>query len=475
MQIVKLHLNYTFPYLFLFLFCFAFNSRAQYVNRPPVLSQQSGLSVQDSIDPTNLKKPFFQTNAVKIGFVPVLFFTASALTWDDREKIRETRNRYIPTFDNHYDNYLQYVPAASVYALNLAGVKGRNNLKRASISYAASIGIMAILVNSIKYTAKVERPDGSNNNSFPSGHSANAFMNATFLHKEYGELSPMYSISGYTMSTFTALGRELNNRHWISDVLAGAGIGILSTQLAYFFVDKFYKNDGDHVNEYKFKDPLERPSYLSLKMGYAWASRNLVENFDIGIHSKTGFEMGLEGAYYFNNHWGIGSDFSFVSFPISTENVSTVDPDLGTSSSSLVTESIGALNFTVGPHFTHHIAEKWLVQAKLGAGVSAGATGKLSLKIPNVDDDDNYLNNEFDILVYKPATAFKINTGLSFTYMLNSELGLTAYSDYNYSKPNFTYTLMDYGQDMDNPTQKIFKEKDDLSYIAAGLRITAFF
>lgn len=105
---------------------------------------------------------------------------------------------------------MQYAPAVGVYALNLAGVKGRNDLGRSTVSYAASALIMAVQVNSIKYTTKVKRPDASEKNSFPSGHTSNAFMNATFLHKEYGHLSPMYSVMGYSMGAFTSVGRGLN-------------------------------------------------------------------------------------------------------------------------------------------------------------------------------------------------------------------------------------------------------------------------
>ena len=50
--------------------------------------------------------------------------------------------------------------------------------------------LMATAVNSLKYSCKVMRPDGSTRNSFPSGHTATAFMAATMLHKEYGHLSP---------------------------------------------------------------------------------------------------------------------------------------------------------------------------------------------------------------------------------------------------------------------------------------------
>ena len=135
----------------------------------------------DSLENKNIlrEKPFFQKDLVKISAAPVMLFAASAATWGEREHIREIRNRYIPDFKVGYDDYLQYAPAAAVYGLKIAGVKGRNNIGRATLSYATSAAIMALLVNSIKYTAKVERPDGSARNSFPSGHTANAFNNAS--------------------------------------------------------------------------------------------------------------------------------------------------------------------------------------------------------------------------------------------------------------------------------------------------------
>ena len=362
-----------------------------------------------------------------------------------------------------------------MYALNLSGIQGRNNLGRATVSYAASAVIMGILVNSIKYTAKVERPDASAKNSYPSGHTSMAFTNATFLHKEFGHISPMYSVMGYSMGTFTAVGRGLNNRHWVSDVLAGMGIGILSTELGYFFVNKMYKNEGDRPGDYDFGDPLDIPSFLSLRVGYASASRNLVKNLELDIHSQAGFEVGLEGAYYFSQNWGLGADFSFVSFPISTNENSITDPDFGFLNAEIVTQSIGALNLTVGPHYTYQFAPKWLLQGKIGAGVTVGATGKISFKVDGIDNDNNILNDEFELLTYKPSTAFKMNGGLAVTYMLNSELGITAYSDYHYSNPIFTYTL---SEDVSDPeTNEIISsnEKNKFDYITAGLRLTAFF
>lgn len=414
-----------------------------------------------------------ENSSWRMGIAPALFFTASAVAWSHRTEAREIRNRYIPTFTNNYDDYLQYAPAAGVFALKAAGVKGRNKMGRAAVSYAASAGIMAILVNSLKYTTKVDRPDGSKANSFPSGHTSNAFMNATFLHKEYGVVNPVYSIAGYTASSLTGIGRNLNNRHWISDVLAGAGIGILSTQLGYLFVDRIYKDNGDWMTDYAFKSYSDKPSFLSLKLGYAHATRNLVDYFGIGVRSERGFELGLEGAYYFSRNWGIGADFSFVSFPISATG--KFDIPESQSQFEILTQPMGGLRFAIGPSYTYWFTPKYLLQAKLTGGVLEAAKGNVSVRWADYDDDNNIVNDEFDIVNFRPKRTWTAGTGLAFTRMLNRELGISLYGDYQYAKPSMTYEELP--NPLDPHQEYYFKEsgKGRFSYASAGLRITAFF
>lgn len=132
------------------------------------------------------------------------------------------------------DDFSQYSPLTSVYALNAFGIKGKNNFRDRSVIFATSYVIMATTVLSLKSIVKEERPDGSNNNSFPSGHTATAFAGAEFLWQEYKDKSIWYGIAGYAVATGTGLFRIYNNRHWLTDVTAGAGIGILSTKLAYW-------------------------------------------------------------------------------------------------------------------------------------------------------------------------------------------------------------------------------------------------
>jgi membrane-associated phospholipid phosphatase len=85
-----------------------------------------------------------------------------------------------------------------------------------------------------KRTSNVVRTDDSSTNSFPSGHTATAFMGAEFLFQEYKDVSIWYGISGYVIAAGTGLFRVYNDRHWFSDVATGAGIGILSTKITYW-------------------------------------------------------------------------------------------------------------------------------------------------------------------------------------------------------------------------------------------------
>jgi membrane-associated phospholipid phosphatase len=138
-----------------------------------------------------------------------------------------------PLFANHADNYLQYAPMVAVYGLNLAGIKGKHGIVDQTALYVLSVGIMASTTTTLKHMADRRRPDGADNYSFPSGHTANAFAAAEFLNQEYRDVSPWIGYAGYTVATATGALRMYNNRHWLSDVVAGAGMGIASTKLAY--------------------------------------------------------------------------------------------------------------------------------------------------------------------------------------------------------------------------------------------------
>jgi membrane-associated phospholipid phosphatase len=112
-------------------------------------------------------------------------------------------------------------------------MKSKNDLANEFILTAKSEMLMTVIVESMKYFIHDSRPDGSSDNSMPSGHTAQAFVSATLLDMEYRETSPWISVGGYICATATGFLRVDNNRHWASDVLIGAGIGIASVKVVY--------------------------------------------------------------------------------------------------------------------------------------------------------------------------------------------------------------------------------------------------
>lgn len=150
------------------------------------------------------------------------------------EPVKQAVHTNIFTGKYRFDDYIQYLPMASVYGLKLCGVKSRHDYIDATILLATSYAIMGITVNGIKYSARKLRPDGSSRNSFPSGHTATTFMGAELVRMEFWDTSPWIGVGAYAVAFTTGFMRMYNNRHWFTDVLAGAGIGILSVQAAYW-------------------------------------------------------------------------------------------------------------------------------------------------------------------------------------------------------------------------------------------------
>jgi PAP2 superfamily len=219
------------------------------------VAQQSAL---DSISNLNTSGTKTEANShkkysvLKSLIIPVSFITYGIIAQGNNGlrqldiSTRNTINTNHPDYKTKIDNYLQFVPAVSVYALNAFGVKGKNNLRDRTMIYALSTIISTGIVTPLKHITNVTRPDGSSDNSFPSGHTTTAFANAEFLRIEYKDVSPWYGIAGYAMAATTGTLRVYNNRHWVSDVVAGAGLGILSTKLAYWIYPsikrKIFKN-----------------------------------------------------------------------------------------------------------------------------------------------------------------------------------------------------------------------------------------
>ncbi len=189
---------------------------------------------QDSLTCNPLKKKEFYRSL----FAPTALISAGLLIKGSDDGlntiIRDVRNEALPDFHTNVDDYLQYVPIVTVYGLDLAGVKSKNDFGNRTALLIKSEILMEVIVYPFKEYSRELRPDSSTYNSFPSGHTAQAFVAATFLHKEFGKKSIWYSIGAYTCASAVGVMRILNNRHWLSDVLVGAGIGIVATNVVYY-------------------------------------------------------------------------------------------------------------------------------------------------------------------------------------------------------------------------------------------------
>lgn len=269
--------------------------------------------------PSKAQRATFTPDSLKKGSVitafefPALFIVSGLTLYGKPGKdFQSLRNGISPGFSTKLDDYFQYSPVALLYGLKIAGVEGRSSWKRLIVTNAISGVAMAAIVNGMKYTIKEPRPDGSENNGFPSGHTALAFMSANMIHHEYGlTRSPWYSAAAFGLASTTAVMRVLNNSHYVHQVLMGAGVGILSTELGYIVADAIFKERGNlRAGRNRVFGATDEPySYLGTSMGYNKII-NRINVSGVGLKSGWGATASLDGAWYLNNKWGIGINAS---------------------------------------------------------------------------------------------------------------------------------------------------------------------
>lgn len=151
-----------------------------------------------------------------------------------KNEIVEERNEHLPRFKTKLDDYLQFSPLVLAYGLDAMGVKSKTDFMNRSVILLKGEVLTIGAVTLLKKATHTQRPDGSAYNSFPSGHTAQAFAAATFLSEEYKDRYQWMPYVSYTIASSVGLLRVANNRHYISDVLVGAGIGYLSMKAAYW-------------------------------------------------------------------------------------------------------------------------------------------------------------------------------------------------------------------------------------------------
>ncbi len=172
-----------------------------------------------------------KNNFIKRQILPMSLIMTGALL--NIGTIKNTINDHTPHTNISLDNYLQYVPAGQIYLYDAIGFKHQNTVFNQTKYLLISQLVSGIVVHTLKNTTKITRPNGAAT-SFPSGHTTTAFVNATILYQEFKDTDPWLAYSGFVLATATGCLRLTNNKHWLPDVLTGAGIGILTVDLVYY-------------------------------------------------------------------------------------------------------------------------------------------------------------------------------------------------------------------------------------------------
>jgi len=414
-------------------------------------------------DSTTTKQKWYKTDTGKSllvagGLITVgtmmHFNTSFKVAW------RDEINRYLPDFHDPVDDVTQYIPYAAVFAFDAAGIRSQHSTYRKFSTIGTAIIVNLVVVQGLKYSIAEPRPDGSSNNSFPSGHTATAFMGAHIFHKEYKHRSPFYSIAAYTLATFTGVFRQLNNRHWISDVFAGAGIGIGSAELAYFLNDGWWKEKG--INEIEETNRVineSKPSFLGVKVGYA----SLVNATDVEnepeLEAKEGFKISFEGAYFFSRNFGVGGEIGFQSFPNSVS--AAVEAEFAALGLEVLPQSAGNRMYYFGPYFQIPFGKN-AIGANLHAGVISGPSTKITVRDTSQTLAADDVPAEYLLADYDPKSSFSYGTGAYYRRVLNKNLSIGAYFDYNIADLNYGVTYM---EDFNNGNPTYFpKENKTTNY-----------
>lgn len=336
------------------------------------------------------ERKFTNTPGYNILKCALPMFAASAMSISFDKRLKETRDFGWPTYKYKYDDYLQYAPLITKYGMKIGGVDGKATWGQMLTADVISAATMAAIVNGLKYSVKRMRPDNSKRNSFPSGHSATAFMAATMLQKEYGHISPWVSFAAYTPATLVAVSRMLNNRHWMSDVLFGAGVGIASVELGCYLSDLIFKNHTYGVVSDNKVDYSAVSSYIEYSVAY---SALMAPNYNVdGVAARGyyGISSSVSGAYLFNSGWGIGGTVNMMS--------ALLTKDAG---------MVGATQYMTGPEYSMSLIPRLFWNAKVHVGVGT-----------------NLFNQEPEELVFTSLA------GTSLLWKVSGTFGVRAYANF---------------------------------------------
>ncbi len=237
--------KYSFPLLL-----FIFTGLIGYSTDSPKIKNYTNFNSENIFHNDSIHKLNFRYADRKRGIrpyiAPALLISAGTFLHykpEIKHQFRDYAQSHFP-YHGSIDDYAQYAPMATVYSLHALGIKGKNNFGNVTAIALKSFALNGAIVTMLKHSYNEKRPNGTHH-SFPSGHTSKVFALAQVMHKEYGDKSIWFSIGAYSCATTVSVMRIARDAHWVSDVLAGAGIGMLSTELIY--LTHQYKWDNEHL------------------------------------------------------------------------------------------------------------------------------------------------------------------------------------------------------------------------------------
>ena len=253
-----------------------------------------------------MKFDYFSTLPLIRGIV----MTATTDKFNSRDVIFEYHEakkwHYLPTV----------TPLAAAWAMKAFGMEARSKTNRMAVANSIGLGLTCGFTELIKNSANELRPNGHDEKSMPSGHTALAFFSAAVLDREFGHYSPWISVGGYSIALATQFHRIHFNHHYLNDVVTGAGIGIVSANLGYFIADKIYGRKGINQPKVTLADANAYLKFVNKPITFALVSSTetgynkidekcyTVEDglFEGQLRTTAGLSTALEADWFFNEN-----------------------------------------------------------------------------------------------------------------------------------------------------------------------------
>lgn len=250
----------------------------------------------------------------------------------------------------------QYLPIALPWIMKAAGTDTRSGWGRMAVSQGLGLALTAVTAEGLKRSVESIRPDGTDKRSFPSGHTAIAFMGATMVARELTHKSAWYPMGAYTLATGIAIERVIDKHHYPTDVVAGAGIGILATEIGYLLGDLIF---GNRQLEIKGEDlrPNNNFSYLSIDCGLSLPLGKIYAG-GMEIERMPALSASMRGAWGAGDHWGLAVELGLLSMPVNVD----VNHDR------TYVKSLSSLGLAVLPYYYCTLSQRVSINAEAGVG-----------------------------------------------------------------------------------------------------------